>query len=245
MQQTIDRMSKMRMHQMAQIHHQRVNENMHQDYTPEEYTSMIIDQEWEDRLSKKTNRLLAAAKFKSQTYLSDIDLKTNRSLDKDMMNKLGLLNFIKNRKNVILTGPAGIGKSYIAQALGHQACVEGYKTLYQNTSRFMAMLKFAKMDGTYLKHLKKLNNTQLLIMDDFGLSKMDNKEREVLMDIIEDRHASKSTIIASQIPISKWYEVIGEGTIADAILDRIINSSYRIELKGKSLRAKVDVDIIN
>jgi len=245
MQQTIERMSKMRMHQMAQIHHQRVNENLHQDYSPEEYMSMLIDQEWEDRLSKKTNRLIAAARFKAQTYLSDIDLKTNRSLDKDMMNKLGLLNFIKNKKNLILTGPAGIGKSYIAQALGHQACIEGYKTLYQNTSRFMAVLKFAKMDGTYLKHLKKLNNTQLLIMDDFGLSKMDNKEREVLMDIIEDRHASKSTIIASQIPISKWYEVIGEGTIADAILDRIINSAYRIELKGKSLRGKGNIDMKN
>jgi len=245
MQQTIERMSKMRMHQMAQIHHQRVNENLHQDYSPEEYMSMLIDQEWEDRLSKKTNRLIAAARFKAQTYLSDIDLKTNRSLDKDMMNKLGLLNFIKNKKNLILTGPAGIGKSYIAQALGHQACIEGYKTLYQNTSRFMAVLKFAKMDGTYLKHLKKLNNTQLLIMDDFGLSKMDNKEREVLMDIIEDRHASKSTIIASQIPISKWYEVIGEGTIADAILDRIINSAYRIELKGKSLRGKANIDMKN
>ena len=101
------------------------------------------------------------------------------------------------------------------------------------------------MDGTYLKHLKKLNNTQLIIMDDFGLSKMDNKEREILIDIIEDRHASKSTIIASQIPISKWYEVIGDGTIADAILDRIINSAYRMELSGKSLRANINADVNN
>jgi len=245
MQQTIDRMAKMRMHQMSNIHHQRINENMHQNYSTDEYMSMLIDQEWEDRLSKKTNRLIAAAKFKTPTYLSDIDFKTNRSLDKDLINKLGLLSFIKNRKNLILTGPAGIGKSYIAQALGHQACINGYKTQYQNTSRFMAVLKFAKMDGTYLKHLKKLNNTELLIMDDFGLSKMDNKEREVLMDIIEDRHGSKSTIIASQIPISKWYEVIGEGTIADAILDRIINSAYRIELKGKSLRANNNLNVKN
>ena len=178
MQQTINKMSKMRMPQMAQIHHQRVNENMHQDYSTDEYMSMLIDQEWEDRQSKKTNRLIAAAKFKVQAYLSEIDLKTNRSLDKDLINKLGLLNFIKNRKNLILTGPAGIGKSYIAQALGHQACLEGIKTMYQNTSRFMAIMKFAKMDGTYLKHLKKINNIQLLIMDDFGLSKwIINKEK--------------------------------------------------------------------
>ena len=245
MQQTINKMSKMRLHQMAHIHHQRSIENMHQEYSTDEYLSMLVDQEWEDRLSKKINRLIGAAKFKTQTSLTDIDYKTNRALDKDMMNKLGLLSFIKNKKNLILTGPAGIGKSYIAQAIGHQACIEGYKTLYHNSSRFLATLKYAKMDGTYLKHLKKLNSVQLLILDDFGLSKLDNKEREVLMDIIEDRHGVTSTIIASQIPISKWYEVIGEGTIADAILDRIINSAYRMELKGKSMRAKSAVDIKN
>jgi len=243
MQQTINKMSKMRMSQMAHIHHQRFSENMHQEYSTDEYLSMLIDQEWEDRLSKKTNRLIAAAKFKTQTSLPDIDYKTNRALDKDLMNKLGLLSFIKDKKNLILTGPAGIGKSYIAQALGHQACMEGYKTLYQNTSRFMATLKYAKMDGTYLKLLKKLNSINLLILDDFGLSKLDNKEREALMDVIEDRHGTSSTIIASQIPISKWYEIIGEGTIADAILDRIINSAYRMELKGKSLRTKSAVDL--
>lgn len=231
------------MSQMAHIHHQRFSENMHQEYSTDEYLSMLIDQEWEDRLSKKTNRLIAAAKFKTQTSLPDIDYKTNRALDKDLMNKLGLLSFIKDKKNLILTGPAGIGKSYIAQALGHQACMEGYKTLYQNTSRFMATLKYAKMDGTYLKLLKKLNSINLLILDDFGLSKLDNKEREALMDVIEDRHGTSSTIIASQIPISKWYEIIGEGTIADAILDRIINSAYRMELKGKSLRTKSAVDL--
>jgi len=242
MQQTISKMSKMRLHQMAQIHHQRSAENMHQEYSTDEYLSMLVDQEWEDRLSKKTNRLIAAAKFKTQTSLPEIDYKTKRALDKDMMNKLGHLTFIKNKKNLILTGPTGIGKSYIAQAIGHQACMEGHKTQYHNSSRFMATLKFAKMDGTYLKHLKKLNSVKLLILDDFGLSKLDNKEREVLMDIIEDRHGVTSTIIASQIPISKWYEIIGEGTIADAILDRIINSAYRIELKGKSLRANTTLD---
>ena len=114
--------------------------------------------------------------------------------------------------------------------------MQGHKTYYQNTARFISVLKYAKIDGSYLQQLKKLNKVQVLILDDFGLSKMDSKEREILMDIIEQRHETSSTIIASQIPISKWFDIIGEGTIADAILDRIITSAYRLELKGKSLR---------
>jgi len=242
MQQTINKMSKMRMHQMAQIHRQKMQDNLHQNYSTNEYLDMLIDQEWEDRQTKKINRLILNAKFKSNCTLSEIDTQASRELNKDLINKLSLLEFIRNKKNVILTGPAGIGKSYIAQALGHQACTQGYRCLYQNTARFIAMLSLAKMDGTYLRHLRRIEKINLLILDDFGLSKMDNIQREVLMDIIEDRYSKNSVIICSQIPISKWYEVIGEGTIADAILDRIINSSYRMDLQGKSLRANQKLD---
>ena len=238
MNQTINKMSKMRMNLMAQIHHQRLQENLHQEYSVDEYVNMLIEQEWEERQNKKIKRLIASAKFKTHARVADIDYKFTRALDKDTINKLALLNFIKKKQNVILTGPSGIGKSYLAQAIGNQACIHGHKTFYQNSSRFMSILKFAKIDGTYLQHLNKINKIQLLILDDFGLSKMDGKEREILMDIIEQRHEVSSTIIASQIPISKWYDIIGEGTIADAILDRIINSAYRLELKGKSMRRK-------
>jgi len=207
----------------------------------DEYVDLLTQQEWEDRQNRKIKRLITTAKFKVSATISDIDFKTKRGLDRDMINKLALLNFIKKKQNIILTGPSGIGKSYLAQALGHHACLEGYRTMYQNTSRFMALLKFTKMDGTYLRQLKKLSKINLIILDDFGLSKFDNQEREILMDIIEERHQNDSIIIASQIPISKWYDVIGEGTIADAILDRIINSAHRIDLKGKSLRRKVNL----
>ena len=183
-------------------------------------------------------RLIQSAKFKLSAAISQIDYKTTRGLDRDLVSKLALLGFIKHRQNVILTGPAGVGKSFIAQALGHQACLHGLKTLYQNTGRFLAILKFAKIDGTYLKQLNRLNKINLLILDDFGLQKLDNVEREVLMDLIEDRHDRSSTMIASQIPISKWYDVIGEGTVADTILDRIVHSAHRITLEGESLRKK-------
>jgi DNA replication protein DnaC len=223
---------------MASIHHQRVTDNLHQDYSIDQYIGLLVDQEWEERQNRKIDRLIQSAKFKIAATISQIDHKTNRGLDHDMFTKLSLLTFIKNKQNVILTGPAGVGKSYLAQALGHQACLHGFRTLYQNTARFLAILKFAKIDGTYLKHLTRLNKVDLLILDDFGLQKLDNVNREILMDLIEDRHDRTSTMVASQIPISKWYDVIGEGTIADAILDRIIHSAHRINLKGESLRKK-------
>ena len=135
-----------------------------------------------------------------------------------------------------MTGASGVGKSYLAQALGHQACMMEYRTIYTNTARLLKRLKLSKADGTYLKELGKLLKADLLILDDFGLQGFDNHARESLMDIIDDRYNRSSTIILSQIPVSAWYDIIGEGTIADAILDRIVNSSHRIDLKGESLR---------
>lgn len=159
-----------------------------------------------------------------------------RNLDKNMFTRLGSLDFIGRCENLIITGASGTGKSYLAQALGYQACLMEQKTLYANTSKLLSKLVISKMDGTYLKELKKIKRTQLLILDDFGLQSFDKQRREILMDIIDERYNLSSTIISSQIPVSAWYDLIGEGTIADAILDRIVNSSHRINLKGESLR---------
>jgi len=137
---------------------------------------------------------------------------------------------------VIVTGATGTGKSYLAQALGNQACLMLFKTLFYNTARLMDHLKLARLEGSYTKHLMKIEKTDLLILDDFGLSAFDNQSRQALMDIIESKYDRSSIIIGSQIPISGWHEIIGEGTIADAILDRIVHSSHRIQLKGESLR---------
>ena len=168
--------------------------------------------------------------------MADVNYAQNRNLDRNMFERLATLDFIKRRENIILTGASGTGKSYLAQALGHQACLMQYRTIYANTARILKRLKLAKVDGTYLKELNKLVRADLLILDDFGLQAFDNYAREALMDIIDDRYDKGSTILASQIPVSAWYDIIGEGTIADAILDRIVNSSHRIDLKGESLR---------
>ena len=139
---------------------------------------------------------------------------------------------------IIITGSTGIGKSYLGSALGHQACSLGYKVLYQHSTKLFGRLKVAKADGSYLKELAKIEKQHLLFIDDFGLQPLDAQSRSALMEIIEDRHGKSSTIFASQVPVSKWHDIIGEQTIADAILDRIVHDAHRIEMKGESLRKK-------
>ena len=154
------------------------------------------------------------------------------------MLRLADAGFIERRENLLITGPTGVGNCFIASALGHQACLRGYRTLYFNTQKLFAKLKILKADGTYLKEMNRIERCDLLILDDFGMQNLDNTNRMNLMEIIEDRHGRKSTLIASQLPVASWYEVIGESTIADAILDRLIHGAHRIELKGSSMRKK-------
>jgi len=234
--QTVEKLKQMRLGAMAELHLQQLKDNRISNSTADEYLALLTDHQWEDRQNKKIQRLLKQAEFKQQANLADINYTQNRNLDKNMFERLATLNFITRKENMIITGPSGVGKSYLGQALGHQACMMQYKTIYSNTARLLKKLKLSKVDGTYLKELGKLLKADLLILDDFGLQSFDNHAREALMDIIDDRHNKTSTIISSQIPVSAWYDIIGEGTIADAILDRIVNSSHRIDLKGESLR---------
>jgi DNA replication protein DnaC len=234
--QTIEKLKKMRLGAMAHLHDQHVKSNQYGQCTPDEYLALLIDHQWEDRQNKKIQRLLNQAHFRQKSSIEDINYTQARNLDKNMFDRLATLDFITKKENIIITGPSGVGKSYLSQALGHQACMLEYKVVYSNTARLFARLKLCKVDGTYLKELKKLNNADLLILDDFGLQAFDNFARETLLDIIDDRFNNTSTIMAAQIPVSAWYDIIGEGTIADAILDRLVNSSHRIDLKGESLR---------
>lgn len=233
---TIEKLKQMRLGAMAQLHLQHLKDNRIENITADEYLALLIDHQWEDRQNRKIERLLKQANFKQQANLADVNYTQNRNLDKNMFTRLGTLDFITRKENIILTGASGVGKSYLAQALGHQGCMMEYKTIYTNTARLFKKLKLSKVDGTYLKELGKLIKADLLILDDFGLQSFDNHARETLMDIIDDRYNNASTIISSQIPVSAWYDIIGEGIIADAILDRIVNSSHRIDLKGESLR---------
>ena len=234
--QTIEKLKQMRLTAMAELHLGHLKDNRTGKSTPDEYLALLVDHQWEDRQNSKIQRLLKQAGFRQAASLADIDYLQNRNLDRNMFDRLATLDFMARKENIIITGASGVGKSYLGQALGHQACMMQCRTVYSNTARLLKKLKLCKVDGTYLKELNKLIKADLLILDDFGLQSFDNHAREALMDIIDERHNKTSTIIASQIPVSAWYDIIGEGTIADAILDRIVNSSHRIDLKGESLR---------
>ena len=236
---TLEKLKSMRFNAMAQLYSQQLAQNTAQEMTFDEQLALLVDHQWEDWQNRKIQRLIKQAVFKQQATLANIDYAPQRNLDRNMLERLATLDFIKRKENIILTGPSGVGKSYIAQALGHAACMHQNKTLYLNTARMFKKLKLCKIDGTYLKELNKILKAELLILDDFGLQSFDNHAREALMDIIDDRHQKTSTIIASQIPVSAWYDIIGESTIADAILDRIVNSSHRIKLQGESLRKTI------
>jgi len=239
--QTIEKLKSMRLHAMANMYLHHLQNNLYSDSTPDEYLSVLVDHQWEERQNNKIQRLINQAAFRQKASVADVDFTTARNLEKNMFNRLAALDFITKKENIIITGASGVGKSYLAHALGYQACLMGFKTHYFIASRLFNQLKLAKVDGTYQKELNKLLKNDLLILDDFGLKAFDNHAREALMDIIEDRYNSKSTIVSSQIPVSAWYDTIGEGTIADAILDRLVNSSHRINLTGESLRK----DILN
>lgn len=226
--QTIEKLRQMRL--TAHLKDNRTGKS-----APDRYLAPPVDHQWEDRQNKKTERLLKQANFKQPANLADIDHVQNRNLDRNMFERLATLDFMARKENTT-TGASGTGKSYLGQALGNQACTMQYRTIYSNTARLLKKLKLCKVDGTYLKELNKPIRADLLILDDFGLQSFDNHAREALMDIIDGRHNRTSTIIASRIPVSAWYDIIGEGTTADAILDRIVNSSHRIDLKGESLR---------
>lgn len=198
----------------------------------------LIDAEWQDRYNRRIERLIRQARFRYQANINEINYQVSRGLDKNVLMRLADCSFIKKQENIIVTGPTGVGKSFIASALGHQACILGYKTLYYNTQKLFALLKAALADGSYFKLIRKIEKHQLLILDDFGLQTLDNHNRQALLEIIEDRHNRHPTIIASQLPTDKWHRVIGENAIADAILDRLIHSAHRIELSGESMRKR-------
>lgn len=235
-QSTIEKMKQLRLHAMAENYHNSVQNNLHRDYTLDQYLAMLIDQEWESRYNKRIQNLITTAGFRYPASVQDIDYTANRSLDKNTFERLALLDFIKRGENIIITGATGTGKSYLAQALGHNACTRQCKTMYYNFARLIDQIKLSKLEGTYMKLLNKLEKCDLLILDDFGLSAFDDHARNALMDIVELKYDKTSLIIAAQIPVKNWHETIGEGTIADAILDRLVHASHRIELTGESLR---------
>ena len=236
--QTLEQMKLLRLMGMHRAFNQAQEANT-PDYTNDELIAYLIQSEWDDRHNRKIERLTKAAKFRYKAVLEDINYQTDRNIDKNQIQRFSSCLFIDKQENIIITGSTGVGKSYIASAIGHKACSLGYKVIYFNAIKLFTKMKIAKADGSYLREINKLEKQDLLIIDDFGLKALDNTNRHVLMEIIEDRHGKKATIIASQLPTQAWHEVIGEQTIADAILDRIVHSAHRINLIGESMRKKL------
>jgi|SRR6056297_113734 len=233
---TLDKLKQMKLHGFEQAYRQAWENGQQNSFTTDQLIAHLVDAEYDERYNKKLARLLKAARLKQKAEIAQIDYKPERNLDKNQMLRLQTCDWIRKSRDILITGPTGAGKSFIACALGFQACVNEYKTLYVTANKLFDKLLYAKADGSYLKELAKIAKMDLLILDDFCLKPIEPQSRAMLLDIIDDRHANKSTVIVSQLPVNKWHELIGEPTIADAIMDRLVNGSYRINLKGESMR---------
>ncbi len=204
----------------------------------EERLGLLIDREMTDRENRRLVSRLRKAKLRQNACVEDVDFRHPRGLDKALFMQLAACRWIAEHNNVIITGPTGVGKSFLACALGHNACRQGFNAMYTRLPRLLHDLSIAKGDGRYGKVLKTIARTQLLIIDDWGLAKLVKEQRHDLLEILEDRHNLQSTLVAGQLPVDHWHDVIGEPTLADAILDRLVHNAYRITLKGGSLRKK-------
>jgi DNA replication protein DnaC len=237
-EETLEKMKKLKLFGMYRLFKTSLESGKMEDYTPDEMVSHLLDSELDDRKNRSIEGLTRRALFRYKATMEQINFAVDRNLDRNQLMRLSDGTFIRKHEALIITGFTGVGKSSIASALGHQACSMGFRVLYYNTSKLIGKLKMAKADGSYAKMIAKIEKQDLLILDDFGIHPFDSAGRAMLMEIIEDRHGKGSVIITSQLPVNKWYEVIGEQTIADAILDRIVHHAHRIELKGESLRKK-------
>jgi DNA replication protein DnaC len=234
--ETFEKMKQMRLLGMARAFQSSFESEQSSSMTTDEMVNFLVSSEWDDRHNRNIERHVRNARFRYQANVESIYYDDDRNLDRNLVMRFAECDFLNKHEHILITGSTGIGKSYIASAIGHQACSLGYKVFYANASKLFAKLKMAKADGSYIKEIARLERQDLIIIDDFGLQPLDNQNRSFLMEIIEDRHGKGSVIITSQIPVHLWYEVIGEKTIADAILDRIVHDAHRIELSGESLR---------
>lgn len=236
-EQTIDKLNEMRLYGMSKSFAERHGAPNHQDLSSTEFVGLLVDDEYLYRENLRQKRLLYLAKLKiSQATLEGVDYRHSRGLVKSRILSLQNTEWITNCQNILITGPTGVGKSYLACAFGQWACRHGYATLYCRFPRLLGDILSARGQGGYLRHLDRLKKVKLLIIDDFGLSSLTDGERKDFLEVIEDRYMVGSTILASQLPRGEWHTAIGEPTVADAICDRLFHNAHLIELKGESMR---------
>jgi DNA replication protein DnaC len=233
---TLERLKSLKLNGMERAFKAVLETGQDRGLSPDELIAHLADAEWDDRQNRKTRRLSKAAGFRSRAAFPEVDFSIERGLDRAAFMRLSDCGWITAAKNLVISGPTGVGKSYLAQALGAQACALGHRTLYFNCAKLFPLLKEKRGLGTYQRYVARIARTPLLILDDFGLVPLDTQDRLSLLEIVEDRLGRGSTIISTQIPVGQWFDVIGDPTIADAVCDRIVHQAVRITLAGRSMR---------
>ncbi len=234
----LDKLRQLRCQGMLESLQEQLQQVDMQSLSFEDRVSLMIDREWWLRENNRIKKRLKNANLRQMASMEDIDYDPTRGLSKAVMQTLSFCQWIREHQNLLLIGPTGTGKSFLASALGHKACLEGFTVRYMRCPRLFQELALAKGDGRYLKLIQQISKSQVLILDDWGVSPMDEGHRRDLLEILDDRHQCASTIVTSQLPLKHWHDFIGDPTLADAILDRLIHNAHKIELKGESMRKK-------
>lgn len=235
-QQTLERMRSLRLSGMAEAFARQLEQPGHNELSFEERLGLLVDAEASWRETRRLKRLLRRAHLKQPACLEEIDYSHRRGLERRVMASLSGLDWIRAGQNLCITGPTGCGKTWLACAFGQQACRQGLSAVYVRVPRLFDELQIARGDGSYRRRLGQLARSDLLILDDWGLRQMTRAQREDVLEMLEDRHPQRSTLITSQLPVDHWHEAIGEPTLADAILDRILHNAHKLALKGESMR---------
>lgn len=233
---TQEKMRFLKLHGMEHAYKTLLESAHDRSLTNDEIVGHLIQAEWEEREYRKTKRLIRMAGFRNRAPVQEVDFTLDRGLSKNDFLRLADCLWITEGKSMIISGPTGVGKSYLAQSLGNQACTLGFNTIYFNCSKLFPLLKQKRTEGSYHRVVNRIAKASLLVLDDFGLLTLDAQDRLSLLEIIEDRYSRAGTIIASQIPVAQWFDVIGDPTIADAVCDRLVPQAIRLNLSGKSLR---------
>lgn len=237
-EQTLDKLRTLRLGGMYHLMKTSLDTDRTTTLTPDEWLHELVQAEWDERQNRSIDMRTRMARFRYRASIEELHYGTDRGLDRGQVERLASCSFIDKAEPVVITGSTGSGKSYLASALGHHACARGYKVIYHHMPKLLSRLKMSKADGSYIKEVARIEKQQLLILDDFGLQPLDAQGRNALMELVEDRHGKSSMIITSQVPVSGWHDIIGEHTVADAILDRIVHVAHRVELTGESMRKR-------
>jgi DNA replication protein DnaC len=235
---TLDHLSELKLQGMSRAYQAMLSMPVQDQPSLNQFMARLAEAEIQHRAQKKTEMFLLQSKLRYNAVLEQVYCNVNRNLSRENLMAIADCGFIERSENLLITGATGCGKSFLACAIGRQACTFGYRTLYFGINRFLEKISSSKLDGSFIKLLNQIEKTHLLILDDFGLHPLDTVARLALLQIMEDRYGKKSVIITSQLPIANWYEYIGESTIADAIMDRLAVNAHRFDLKGPSLRKK-------